>query len=220
MTKLRFNITMSLDGYIAGPNQSITHPLGEGGEQLHEWAFAVRAFRERHGMEGGATGPDDDIAKEYFQNVGATIMGRHMFGGGDGPWSDNPWNGWWGEDPPFHMPVFVLTHHAREPLEMEGGTTFHFVTGGIHTALQRAKDAARGKDITLGGGANVAQQYLKAGLIDEMEIHLVPLLLGDGVRLFENAGGQQVGYECIRIINSPTVTHYKYCLKQPRRVNS
>ena len=161
-------------------------------------------------MEGGATGPDDDIAAEYFQNIGATIMGRHMFGGGDGPWGDSPWNGWWGENPPFHMPVFVLTHHARDPLEMQGGTTFHFVTEGIHAALQRAKDAGRGKDITLGGGAAVAQQYLKAGLIDEMDIHVVPVLLGDGARLFDNTGGQQAGYVCIRIVNSPTVSHYKY----------
>jgi dihydrofolate reductase len=161
-------------------------------------------------MEGGATGPDDDIAAEYFQNIGATIMGRHMFGGDDGPWGDSPWNGWWGENPPFHMPVFVLTHHARDPLEMQGGTTFHFVTQGIHAALQRAKDAGRGKDITLGGGAALAQQYLKASLIDEMDIHVVPVLLGDGARLFDNTGGQQAGYECIRIVNSPTVSHYKY----------
>ena len=210
MAILRLNITMSLDGYVAGPNQSVTHPLGEGGDQLHEWAFATRTFCAVHGMEGGATGPDDDIAAEYFQNIGATIMGRHMFGGGDGPWGDSPWNGWWGENPPFHMPVFVLTHHARDPLEMQGGTTFHFVTEGIHAALQRAKDAGRGKDITLGGGAAVAQQYLKAGLIDEMDIHVVPVLLGDGARLFDNTGGQQAGYECIRIVNSPTVSHYKY----------
>ena len=210
MAILRLNITMSLDGYVAGRNQSVTHPLGEGGEQLHEWAFATRTFRAVHGIEGGATGPDDDIAAQYFQNVGATIMGRHMFGGGDGPWGFSPWNGWWGENPPFHMPVFVLTHHGRDPLEMQGGTTFHFVTEGIHAALQRAKDAGRGKDITLGGGAAVAQQYLKAGLIDEMDIHVVPVLLGDGARLFDNTSGQQAGYECIRIVNSPTVSHYKY----------
>ena len=165
MSKLRLNITMSLDGYVAGPNQSVENPLGEGGEQLHEWAFATRTFRAIHGMEGGATGTDDEIAKEYFHNVGATIMGRHMFGGGDGPWGDEPWNGWWGDDPPFRMPVFVLTHHARDPLEMQGGTTFHFVTEGIHAALRHAKAAAQDKDITLGGGANVAQQYLKTRLV-------------------------------------------------------
>jgi dihydrofolate reductase len=169
-------------------------------------------------MEGGATGPDDDIAKEYFRNVGATIMGRRMFGGGNGAWGDNPWNGWWGENPPFHMPVFVLTHHAREPLEMQGGTTFHFVTEGIHAALQRAKDAAQGKDITLGGGANVAQQYLKAGLIDEMDIHVVPILLGDGARLFDNTGGRQSAYECLRVVNSLAVSHYKYRLRQQGQV--
>jgi dihydrofolate reductase len=217
MTKLRFNITMSLDGYVAGPNQSVRHPLGEGGEQLHDWAFATQTFRAIHEMEGGATGPDDEIAKEYFQNVGATILGRHMFGGGNGPWGDKPWNGWWGENPPFHMPVFVLTHHARDSLVMQGGTTFHFVTEGIHAAFERAKEAARGKDITLGGGADVAQQYLNAGLIDEMEIHIVPVLLGDGTRLFDNTGGRQVGYECIRVINSPSVSHYKYRLRQEHR---
>jgi dihydrofolate reductase len=218
MSKLRLNITMSLDGYVAGPNQSVEYPLGEGGDELHKWAFAVRTFRAIHGMEGGATGPDDDIAAEYFQNVGATIMGRRMFGGGDGPWGDNPWNGWWGEDPPFHTPVFVLTHHAREPLVMQGGTTFHFVTEGIQAALDRARDAAQGKDVTLGGGANVGQQYLKAGLIDEMEIHVVPVLLGDGTRLFDNTDGRQTAYECIRVVNSPSVSHFKYRLKRPGSV--
>jgi dihydrofolate reductase len=218
MPKLRLNITMSLDGYVAGPNQSVEHPLGKGGEQLHEWGFATRTFRAIHGMEGGATGTDDDIAKEYFQNIGATIMGRHMFGGGNGPWGDNPWNGWWGEDPPFHMPVFVLTHHARKPLEMQGGTTFYFVTDGIRAALQHAKDAARDKDITLGGGADVAQQYLKAGLIDEMDIHVVPVLLGDGARLFDQTSGRQTAYECVRVVSSPAVSHYKYRLTQPKGV--
>ena len=213
MSKLRLNITMSLDGYVAGPNQSVENPLGEGGEQLHEWAFATRTFRAIHGMEGGATGTDDEIAKEYFHNVGATIMGRHMFGGGDGPWGDEPWNGWWGDDPPFRMPVFVLTHHAREPLEMQGGTTFHFVTEGIHAALRQAKAAAQDKDITLGGGANVAQQYLNRGLIDELDIHVVPILLGTGARLFDNTEGRQSDYECVRVIASPAVGHYKYRLK-------
>jgi dihydrofolate reductase len=213
---LKLNITMSLDGYVAGPNQSLTNPLGEGGEKLHEWAFAVRAFRERHGMAGGATGPDNDVAAEYFENIGATIIGRHMFGGDEGPWGEKPWNGWWGEDPPFHMPVFVLTHHARDPLKMQGGTTFHFVTEGIEVAFKQAKEAARGKDVTLGGGANIAQQYLKAGLIDEMEIHVAPVLLGDGARLFDNTDGQQTDYECIRVVNSPTVSHYKYRRRQTR----
>lgn len=214
MSKLRLNITMSLDGYVAGPKQSVEHPLGEGGEKLHDWAFMVRTFRKRHGLEGGATGPDDDVAAEYFENIGATIMGRHMFGGGDGPWGDKPWNGWWGEDPPFHMPVFVLTNHARDPLKMQSGTMFYFVTDGIHAAAERAKAAARGKDVMLGGGANVVQQYLRAGLIDEIEIHLVPLLLGDGARLFDSTDGRQTAYECVRVVNSPTVGHYKYRLKQ------
>ena len=210
MSKLRLNITMSLDGYVAGPNQGVENPLGEGGEKLHDWAFATRTFRATHGMEGGATGPDDESAKEYFHNVGATIMGRHMFGGGEGPWGDKPWNGWWGDDPPFHMPVFVLTHHARDPLEMQGGTIFYFVTEGIEGALERAKDAARGKDVTLGGGASVAQQCLGTEMIDEMNIHIVPVLLGGGARLFDNTDGQQTAFECVRVVNSPTVSHYKY----------
>jgi dihydrofolate reductase len=207
---LKLDISMSLDGYVAGPNQSVSHPLGEGGEQLHEWAFATRTFRAMHGMQGGATGPDDDIAAEHFRNVGATIMGRHMFGGGDGPWRKNPWNGWWGENPPFHMPVFVLTHHAREPLPMQGGTTFFFVTDGIESALKQARHAANGKDVALGGGANVAQQYLAAGLIDEMEVHVIPLFLGGGARLFDNLPDRKVKVEPIRTIAGPGVTHLKY----------
>jgi dihydrofolate reductase len=217
MAILKFGITMSLDGYVAGPRQSVSNPLGEGGDKLHTWAFAVRTFREVHGMEGGTTGPDDEIAAESVRNVGATIMGRHMFRGGEGPWGDNPWRGWWGENPPFHTPVFVITHHAREPLEMQGGTTFHFVTEGIHAALDQAKRAARGKDVNLGGGADVAQQYLKAGLIDEMELHVVPLLLGGGARLFDHMDGRQTAYECVRVVNSPSVSHYKYRLKVESR---
>jgi dihydrofolate reductase len=214
VTILRLGITMSLDGYVAGPNQSVEHPLGEGGEQLHQWAFAVRTFRELHDMEGGTTGADDAIVAESLQNVGATIMGRHMFGGGDGPWGDDPWTGWWDENPPFHTLVFVLTHHAREPLEMQGGTTFYFVTEGIHVALEQAKNAAGGKDVALGGGADAVQQYMKAGLIDEMEIHVVPVLLGGGARLFDNLDGRQPPYECIRVVGSPSVSHYKYRLKR------
>jgi len=210
MAKLRLNITMSLDGYVAGPNQSLENPLGEGGGGLHDWAFAARTFREAHGMEGGSAGPDDDVVAESLENIGATVMGRNMFGGGTGAWGADPWNGWWGDDPPFHTPVFVLTHHAREPLEMRGGTTFHFVTEGIEAALERAKDAAGGKDVVLGGGANVAQQYLRARLIDEMEIHVVPLLLGGGARLFDNLDGRQTGYECVRLVGSPSVSHFKY----------
>jgi dihydrofolate reductase len=204
---------MSVDGYVAGPNQSREHPLGERGGELHQWAFAVRSFREMHGMEGGATGPDDAILAESFQNIGATIMGRHMFGEWDGPWNDNPpWNGWWGDNPPYHSPVFVLTHYARESIEMQGGTTFHFVTEGIHAALDRAKNAAGDKDVAIGGGADAVQQYLKAGLIDEMEIHVVPILLGSGSRLFDNLDGSQPRYECTRFVSSPAVAHFKYRL--------
>jgi dihydrofolate reductase len=210
MASLRFQITMSVDGYVAGPNQSVENPLGEGGGELHNWAVAVRSFREMHGMEGGTRGADDDVVAESLQNVGATIMGRNMFGGGVGPWGDDPWRGWWGDDPPFHTPVFVLTHHPREPLEMQGGTTFHFVTEGIEAALEQAKTAAGGKDVVLGGGAKAAQQYLRAGLVDEMEIHIVPLLLGSGSRLFEDTGGRQTGLECVRVVGTPAATHYKY----------
>lgn len=212
MTIVRFQITMSLDGYVAGPRQSRTSPLGEGGEALHEWALATKTFRAQFGMEGGDTGSDDDVAAETRRNLGATIMGRHMFGVWDDAW-DEQWRGWWGEDPPFHTPVFVLTHHPREPLVMEGGTTFHFVTTGIHDALEQAKRAAGDRDVSLGGGASVAQQYLAAGLIDEMEIHVVPLLLGSGSRLFENTDGRQAGYECVRVVNSPRVAHFKYSRK-------
>ncbi len=215
MSRLRCGITMSLDGYVAGPNQSVTHPLGEGADNLHEWAFAVRTFRHAHGMAGGATGPDDEIAAESLDHIGATIMGRHMFGGGDGPWGAEPWRGWWGENPPFHGPVFVLTHQPRPALEMQGGTTFHFVTEGIEAALARAREAAQGKDVNLGGGADAVQQYLKAGLLDEIEVHVVPVLLGDGARLFDRADGRQTAYECVRIVNSPAVSHYKYRLRRP-----
>lgn len=214
MSRFRFNITMSLDGYVAGPNQSLAQPLGEGGEELHEWIVGLRSFRERHGKEGGATGSDDAILAESMANIGATIMGRHMFGGGEGPWADDAWKGWWGRNPPFHTQVFVLTHYPRNSLEMEGGTTFHFVTEGIEAALERARKAAGSKDVVLGGGAEIAQQYVKAGLIDEMEIHVVPKLLGGGARLFDNMDGRQTAYEPVRVVNSPAVTHYKYRLRR------
>jgi len=211
MSKLRFNITMTLDGYVAGPNQSVDDGLGEGGERIHGWMYKLKFFREMHGDGGGGeTGTNDDVLREAFENVGATIMGRNMFGGGTGPWSDEPWNGWWGDDPPYHTPVFVLTHHAREPRVMQGGTTFIFVTDGIESALAQAKEAARGKDVSLGGGASAAQQYLAAGLIDEMEIHVVPLLFGDGARLFENVRDSGVKLEPIRTVEGPGVTHLKY----------
>ena len=216
MSKLRLNITMSLDGYVAGPDQSLEEPLGVNGERLHKWAVVLRSFRQTHGKEGGETGPNDQILGEMFENIGASIMGRNMFGPPTGgAWSSSaPWMGWWGKNPPYHTPVFVLTHHAREPLVMEGGTTFYFVTDGIQSALAQAKKAAGSKDILINGGANVAQQYLKAGLIDEMELHVVPLLLGSGARLFDNTDGRQTGYESVRVVTSPSVTHYKYRLRR------
>jgi dihydrofolate reductase len=213
MAKLRFNITMSLDGYVAGPGQSLANPLGEGGLALHEWAFATRTFRAVHGLDGGDAGIDDDHVAAWNANIGATIMGRNMFGPVRGPWSDDAWTGWWGDDPPFHTPVFVLTQHAREPLEMTGGTTFHFVTDGIESALERAAEAAAGRDVSLGGGADAAQQYLRARLIDELEIHVVPLFLGGGSRLFEKLDGGPAGYECVDIAGSTAVAHFTYVRK-------
>lgn len=210
MSKLRLDITMSLDGFVAGPNQSEEHPLGEGGERLHEWAFALEAFRRPHGMEGGEVNASTPVVEELLENVGATVMGRNMFGGGPGPWGNDRWDGWWGEDPPFHMPVFVVTHHAREPLEKKGGTTFTFVTDGIESALEQARTASRGKDVALGGGAAVVQQYLAAGLIDELQIHVVPVLLGGGERLFDNLGDAGPTLEQVRAVDGPGVTHIKY----------
>jgi dihydrofolate reductase len=210
MSKLSFTIVMSLDGYVAGPNQSEQDPIGEGGMQLHQWLFPLKAFRELHGEEGGDVNASTPVVEGWFENVGATLMGRNMFGGGPGPWGENPWNGWWGEDPPFHHPVFVLTHHAREPLELQGGTTFHFITDGIKSAFEQAREAAGGKDVSLGGGASVAQQYLAAGLVDEMEISVVPLLLGGGARLFDNLGDAKLELEQVRAIEAPGVTHLTY----------
>ncbi|HEX7077217.1 MAG TPA: dihydrofolate reductase family protein [Candidatus Eisenbacteria bacterium] len=211
MGKLRFNITMTLDGYVAGPRQSVENPLGEGGDRIHEWVYRLKSFREMHGdAAGGETGTNDDVLRSMFQNLGATIMGRNMFGGGPGPWKKEAWNGWWGDDPPYHTPVFVLTHHARDPLAMKGGTTFHFVTDGIESALAQAKEAARGKDVMLGGGAHAARQYLAAGLIDEMDLHLVPVLLGGGERLFDGLRGSDVKLALVETITAPDVTHLKY----------
>ena len=210
MSKLRFNITMSLDGFVAGPDQSEQNPLGVGGERLHEWIVPLRAFRETHGEEGGEVNASTPIVEGYFENVGATVMGRNMFGGGPGPWGDNQWTGWWGDNPPFHHPVFVLTHHAREPQEMQGGTTFHFVTDGIESALAQAKEAADGKDVSLGGGATAAQQYLAAGLVDEMLISIVPMVLGAGARLFDNLDDAQIELEQVSAVEAPGVTHIRY----------
>ena len=206
------DITMSLDGFVAAPNASLESPLGEGGERLHEWAFAAQSWREAHGQEGGEANEDSAIIDEAIEATGAVIMGRKMFSGGEGPWEDDPNpEGWWGDDPPFHVPVFVLTHHAREPKPMEGGTTFNFVTDGIEAALEQAQAAAGEKNVEIAGGANVVQQYLKAGLLDEMQIHVAPILLGGGVRLFENHGGaQSLEVEAIRVVQSPAVTHLRY----------
>jgi dihydrofolate reductase len=211
MGKLKLNITMTLDGYIAGPNQSVENPLGEGGEQMHAWLFNLKTFREMQGQAGeGETGTNDEVLREAFENVGATIMGRNMFGGGPGEWAGDAWKGWWGDNPPYHTPVFVLTHHAREPQPMQGGTTFFFVTDGIESALEQAREAAGSKDVVLGGGASVVQQYLAKGLLDEVQINLVPLLLGGGERLFDHLPVSDVRLEPVRTIAGPGVTHLKY----------
>jgi len=209
MAGLRFDISMSLDGFVAGPNQSEENPLGEGGIQLHEWALELAAWRRPHGEAGGEVNASTEVVEESLGNVGATVMGRNMFGG-EGPWGDDPWDGWWGDDPPFHMPVFIVTHHAREPVIKEGGTTFTFVTDGIESALEEARAAAAGKDVALGGGANVAQQYLKAGLIDEMQLHVVPVVLGAGARLFDNLDGAEISLKCTRAVVAPGVTHLRF----------
>ena len=211
MSRLRLKLSMSLDGFVAGPRQSVDDPLGIGGMRLHEWVFPLAAWRAPHGLEGGEVNESTPVVEESLANVGATVMGRNMFGGHPGPWdAKEPWNGWWGVDPPFHHPVFVLTHYPREPLELEGGTTFTFVTDGIEAALDRARHAAGGKDVALAGGASAAQQYLAAGLVDEMEINLVPTLLGSGERLFEGVGDDLHGLELVRTVAAPMVTHLKF----------
>jgi dihydrofolate reductase len=179
------NLTMSLDGYVAGPQQSLEHPLGIGAEHLHDWAFATNAFRQAHDMDGGDTGLDDGFAARGAHGVGAEIMGRNKFGPVRGPWPDDGWRGWWGDEPPFHTPVFVLTHYPREPIEMAGGTTFFFVTEGIEAALEQARDAAGEFDVAIGGGAMTVREYLEADLVDQMHLAVVPQLLGRGTRLFE-----------------------------------
>ena len=211
MSKLRFRISMSLDGFVAGPSQSVDNPLGIGGMRLHEWVFPLAVWRAMHGLEGGEVNASSALVEESLANIGATVMGRNMFGGHPGPWkTKEPWNGWWGVNPPFHHPVFVLTHHAREPLRLEGGTTFNFVTGGIQSALEQARRAAAGKDVSLAGGANVANRYLAAGVVDQMEINLVPVLLGSGERLFEGLGDDLHGLELVRTVAAPKVTHLKF----------
>ena len=212
MGKVWFDITMSLDGFVAGPSPSLEDPLGVSGERLHEWAFAAQSWRERHGRSGGEDNQDSKVIQEATDATGAVIMGRKMFSGGKGPWEDDPKaDGWWGDDPPFHVPVFVLTSHARETKPMEGGTTFTFVTNGIESALEQARAAAGDKDVAIAGGANVVQQYLEAGLVDEFQVHVAPVLLGGGTRLFaDHAGAPPPEVQAVRVIESPTVTHLKY----------
>jgi len=216
MGQLILDISVSLDGFVAGPDPTLEEPLGQGGERLHDWALALEAWRRPHGLEGGETNVDTEVMEEHLARVGATIMGRRMFSGGEGPWEDDPKAyGWWGDDPPFHHQVFVLTHHAREPLTMQGGTTFTFVTDGIDSALEQARAAAGDRDVAIAGGAEAAQQYLRAGVVDELQLHIAPVLLGDGRRLFEGhlAGAPGRVVERTRAIESPAgVAHLRYRL--------
>jgi len=208
MPKLRVcSFGISLDGYGAGPGQDLDHPLGIGGETLQEWFFLTRTFQNIIDSDGGTTGVDDEFAARGFENVGAWILGRNMFGPIRGPWPDESWKGWWGGNPPYHVPVFVLTHHARARIEMDGGTIFHFVTDGIENALARAFDAAKGKDVRLGGGVATVRQYMKAGLIDEMHLVVTPKLLGDGEQLFAGIDAPKLGYQCRRSVSTPAATH-------------
>jgi len=201
------SFTISLDGFGAGPSQMLEHPLGVGGENLHQWFIPTRTFQQVHGNADGTTGIDDDFAKRGFENVGAWIMGRNMFGPIRGPWPDFNWTGWWGDNPPYHVPVFVLTHHPRPALQMEGNTIFHFVTGGIHEALDRAREAADGKDVRIGGGVDTIRQYLRAALIDELHIAISPIVLGRGERLFEDVDLPALGYECVQTTATEKATH-------------
>jgi dihydrofolate reductase len=209
MSKVRVHISVSADGYVAGPNQSKKNPLGEGGEGLHDWVVELKAWREHHGKEGGEVNASSAVVEEVKANVGAEIMGRGKFGPpGGGPWGEDPWPGWWGEDPPFRMPVFIVTNHEREPLTLSD-TTFTFVTDGIESALAQARDAADGKDVLIGGGAQIINEYLDAGVVDEIEVHVVPILLGGGARLFEGVG-PGLKLEQLRAVEAPGVAHLKY----------
>ena len=210
MGKVVVDISMSLDGFVAGPNPTLEDPLGEKGEELHEWVVRTNYWRERHGLEGGEEDEDSEVIREAFSSVGASVMGRKMFSGGSGPWESDPRSmGWWGDEPPFHTPVFVLTHHAREPEEMEGGTTFFFVTDGIEAAIQQARAAAGERNVAIGGGANAIQQALAAGLVDELQVHVAPILLGGGTRLF-GEGADPIRLEATRVLASPRATHVKF----------
>ena len=215
MTKVKLDISMSLDGFVAGPDPTLEDPLGKGGEQLHEWIVGLASWREPHGRTGGERNADDDLVREGRVKTGAVIMGRRMFSGGSGPWEDDPnASGWWGDDPPFGVPVFVLTHHVRETVPMGSGNSFTFVTGGIESALEQARTAAGAKDVLIAGGAEAAQQYLRAGLLDEIQLHVAPLLLGDGVRLFDDLGPDDAKLEPAEVIESPSVTHIKYRVRR------
>jgi dihydrofolate reductase len=200
-------ISISLDGFVAGPNQSAENPIGEGGMRLHDWVFATASWRRQQGLDGGEDGPDSQVAHEVVQGVGAYIMGRKMFGGGSGPWN-REWKGWWGDEPPYHVPVFVLTHHPREPLTMLGGTTFNFITDGMASALEQAQAAAGDGVVSIAGGASTIRQYLAAGSLDELYLHIVPVLLGAGERLLEDVGDPVL--EPVKVVASPAVTHIKY----------
>jgi dihydrofolate reductase len=209
MSKLRVNnFSISIDGYGAGPNQSTENPLGVGGEALHEWMIATRTFQQLYGNEGGSTGIDDDFTARGFSNIGAWILGRNMFGPVRGSWPDDSWQGWCGDTPPYHTPVFVLTNHPRESVAMDGGTTFHFVTDGIHAALERARQAADGQDVRLGGGVATIRQYLQAGLIDELHLAISPILLGSGEHLFANLDALALGYQCTEHVATAGAMHY------------
>ncbi len=212
MGQLRADISISLDGFVAGPDPTLDEPLGRGGEQLHEWVVALKTWRESHGLEGGETNADSEIVAEGIAATGATIMGRRMYSGGSGPWEDDPKaDGWWGDDPPFHHPVFVLTHHARETVVKQGGTTFTFVTDGIESALEQARAAAGDKDVLVAGGGEAIQQYLAAGLIDDLQVHVAPVLLGGGTRLFaDDPRSTLPAIEPTRVVESPAVTHLRY----------
>ncbi len=215
MSRVRCHISISVDGYVAGPDQSIENPLGVGGERLHDWAVALAAWRAAHGRPGGEMNASTQVMEGTTENVGAAVMGRNMFGpptGGD--WGDGEWTGWWGDDPPYHYDVFVLTHHPREALEMKGGTTFHFVTDGIERALERAMASAGGKDVAVWGGADVVNQYLAAGLLDELELQIAPVVLGGGARLFDGVG-PDVRLDRVRVVEAPGVTHVKYRVTSP-----
>jgi dihydrofolate reductase len=213
MSKLRCDISISADGFVAGPNQSDQNPLGEGGEDLHDWVVSLATWRELHGKEGGEVNESTQVMEEAGENIGAIVMGRNMFGppsGGD--WGDGEWKGWWGDDPPYHNDVYILTHYPRDSVEMEGGTTFHFVTDGIERALERARESAGEMDVRLYGGAQAINQYLAAGLLDELELHITPILLGDGARLFADLGDSPPRLEQIRAVEAPGVTHVKYAV--------